>query len=648
MYSLGFFNKRNFRYQRVITITERSGSNWTDYQVPIELDSTNFNFSHTRFDGGDIRFTDTAGNLLPYWIESYDASAQTAKIFVKVPSLPANATIVIYMYYGNSSVLSESNGYATFLFFDDAEVIYSDPSTSPPWDVSSLKDSDNPIFSGNNSGVCDVDIGKYNGYYYMVYSEWEGDTDYYRNIYLARSTDLKNWTILNNGNPIIPHGDSEDWDGRRATYMSILKDVDGNIITHDSKFWIFYSGMNTSVYRYKIGRAYRDASGGLEGPFTKDTTNNPLSPFNGENQYHNPVLFKEGSTFYMYYGYADGTNRDWKNHLATSSDLLNWSNSANNPLLSPTGSGWESERVLPEDILKYGSYYYLLYTGFDGTHYRAGLARATSIDTTSWEKEENNPVIDVGTSGDFDDRLIDHGSLEIFDNKYYIFYTGEHASETQQIGLAYLTNSFKWTRIEGSDGELKRSTNAKFTGNYGLEWLQSGNGTTQFIRTSVFPSSGKFIIEMRWKPLTNSSDVYMYCLDGYNGYEHSDDFKTFTLYNRYGKLDIFNGDHHYLLDSLNEQWYHLRLDIDQDSHKILAAYINGEEKLGAPIDFMNTTADLEDWCVGAGKKSFANHYLDNLLVRKYASPEPLVSIGSENVRITFSSYPEGASIEVIK
>ena len=119
--SLGFFNKRNFRYQRVITITERSGSNWTDYQVPIELDSTNFNFSHTRSDGGDIRFTDTAGNLLPYWIESFDASAQTAKIFVKVPSLPANSSTVIYMYYDNPSASDASDGNMTFKTFDDFE-----------------------------------------------------------------------------------------------------------------------------------------------------------------------------------------------------------------------------------------------------------------------------------------------------------------------------------------------------------------------------------------------------------------------------------------------------------------------------------------------------------------------------------------------
>ncbi|RLG67361.1 MAG: hypothetical protein DRO11_10220, partial [Methanobacteriota archaeon] len=527
--------------------------------------------------------------------------------------------------------------------FDDAEVIYSDPSTSPPWDVSSLKDSDNPIFSGNNSGVCDVDIGKYNGYYYMVYSEWEEDTTY-RNIYLARSTDLKNWTILNNGNPIISHGNSGDWDSKRATYMSFLKDINDNIITYDSKFWIFYTGVADAYGQ--IGRAYRDASGGLEGAFTKDDANNPLPPFNNtNNHYHNPVLFKYGTTFYMYYAYSEGESNDYEINLATSADLLNWSDSANNPLLSPTGSDWESQRLIPEDIYIKNYYYYLLYTGYDGTHYRAGLARATSIDTTAWEKESNNPIIDVGNT--WDDRLVDHGSLVVFNDKYYIIYTGVHgtgAGETSKVGLSYLTNPFKWTKVYGTAGELKRSADARFTGNYGLKWIQSGDTATLYERSSIFPSSGKFIVEMRWKPLTSSNAPYMYCLHGRNA---GGDVTPFILYNRYGKLTIWSGDYYTLLNSLTVKWYHLRLDIDQDNHKILAAYVDGEEKLGTSIDFGHDV-DLEKWQIGGSVDPSADHYLDNLLIRKYASPEPSVSIGSENVRITFSSYPEGASIEVIK
>jgi len=122
LHSLGFFLNRNFKYRRKITITEQSGSDLTDYQVLIELNSSNFDFSHTQTNGEDIRFTDASGNLLDYWIEEWDAVNESAKVWVKVPSIPANSSVEILMYYGNSEVVSASDGGATFEFFDDLEI----------------------------------------------------------------------------------------------------------------------------------------------------------------------------------------------------------------------------------------------------------------------------------------------------------------------------------------------------------------------------------------------------------------------------------------------------------------------------------------------------------------------------------------------
>jgi alpha-tubulin suppressor-like RCC1 family protein len=71
-----------------------------------------------RSDCGDIRFTDSdAQTLLSYWIESGCNSANT-KIWVKVPSIPASSTKTIYVYYGNPSATSKSNGSSTFLAFN--------------------------------------------------------------------------------------------------------------------------------------------------------------------------------------------------------------------------------------------------------------------------------------------------------------------------------------------------------------------------------------------------------------------------------------------------------------------------------------------------------------------------------------------------
>jgi len=66
----------------------------------------------------DIRFTDAGETLLDYWIESNNT--QSALIWVNVPTIPLNGT-EIRMYYGNENATSESNGEATFLFFDHFE-----------------------------------------------------------------------------------------------------------------------------------------------------------------------------------------------------------------------------------------------------------------------------------------------------------------------------------------------------------------------------------------------------------------------------------------------------------------------------------------------------------------------------------------------
>jgi len=117
--SLHFFLRRNFKYRRKITITEQSGNNLSDYQVRIDLDATNFDFSHFLNEGKDLRFTDASKNLLPYWVEKMDIAAQEATIWVKVPSIPANSSVDIFMYYGSPEVDSASDISNTAILGDD-------------------------------------------------------------------------------------------------------------------------------------------------------------------------------------------------------------------------------------------------------------------------------------------------------------------------------------------------------------------------------------------------------------------------------------------------------------------------------------------------------------------------------------------------
>lgn len=108
-----------FEYRRQITITEQSGNNLNDFPVLIELDDTNFDFGHAQTDGRDIRFADAEGNLLDYWIESWDAETKKARVWVKIPQIPASGSVEVYMYYGNSEIQSISDGKKVFQFFED-------------------------------------------------------------------------------------------------------------------------------------------------------------------------------------------------------------------------------------------------------------------------------------------------------------------------------------------------------------------------------------------------------------------------------------------------------------------------------------------------------------------------------------------------
>jgi hypothetical protein len=99
-----------WRYYSEITISNPNSSVLTDYQVGIDLDSSNFDFSKANSDGSDIRFSEDNGNTtIPYYIESWDNSGQTATVWVKVSSVPASSSKTIYMYYGNPVATSASN-----------------------------------------------------------------------------------------------------------------------------------------------------------------------------------------------------------------------------------------------------------------------------------------------------------------------------------------------------------------------------------------------------------------------------------------------------------------------------------------------------------------------------------------------------------
>jgi hypothetical protein len=104
---------QGFKYRVPINISN-TVSNQSNYAVNIMLPYN----GHMQKNLSDIRFTKDDGvTKLNYWVDQYNYTNKSS-FWVNVDALPKGNS-KIYLYYGNSTVVSESNGLSTFDFYED-------------------------------------------------------------------------------------------------------------------------------------------------------------------------------------------------------------------------------------------------------------------------------------------------------------------------------------------------------------------------------------------------------------------------------------------------------------------------------------------------------------------------------------------------
>jgi VCBS repeat-containing protein len=96
-----------------------------DFPLLVRLDATTIDYGQTQNLGQDLRFLDSTGNLLDYEIESWDEAGEST-VWVRVPTIDANSTATITMYYGNTSAAAGqtpasvwSDGYQSVYHFSE-------------------------------------------------------------------------------------------------------------------------------------------------------------------------------------------------------------------------------------------------------------------------------------------------------------------------------------------------------------------------------------------------------------------------------------------------------------------------------------------------------------------------------------------------
>lgn len=123
---MGFLTGWNYRKSHVINSASGAGTNYAirivvHYGSGTDSGGDVYLNSKCKTDFGDIRFTASDGTtLLNYWMET-KTDSDKAIFWVKIPGDLGSSNQTIYVYYGNTSATTTSNGGNTFLLFDPCD-----------------------------------------------------------------------------------------------------------------------------------------------------------------------------------------------------------------------------------------------------------------------------------------------------------------------------------------------------------------------------------------------------------------------------------------------------------------------------------------------------------------------------------------------
>jgi hypothetical protein len=170
----------------------------------------------------------------------------------------------------------------------------------------------------------------------------------------------------------------------KSAYNPIMKSYYGSVWCNGANDYYFYYSDGTNVLR-------ATSTNGLT--WTPDTVNNPmLTPAAGTIDL--AQIWVESGTWYMLYRSNEWGGTPKSIGLATSANGIAWSKSASNPVITAAGlSAWAntgSLQIDPWGIMKIGATYYLWINDVNQTPRQTGLV--TSTDLITWTENANNPI----------------------------------------------------------------------------------------------------------------------------------------------------------------------------------------------------------------------------------------------------------------
>jgi len=134
--------------------------------------------------------------------------------------------------------------------------------------------------------------------------------------------------------------------------------------------------------------------------------------------------------------------------------ISNWYKYANNPVIDKGAAGqWDDQHVAEGVLIRLKKKYIAFYNGTQSAPaWQIGIA--ISDDLKTFTKYAGNPVFTLGASGEWDDSCVKGTSLVKVGDEWWMYYHGmdEPTWETrnEKIGLAISKDLINWTRYAGN------------------------------------------------------------------------------------------------------------------------------------------------------------------------------------------------------
>jgi predicted GH43/DUF377 family glycosyl hydrolase len=161
-----------------------------------------------------------------------------------------------------------------------------------------------------------------------------------------------------------------------------------------------------------------------------------------------PEVIRENGQYKMWY-------TSWKDYsspgylgYATSPDGIHWTKFSGNPVFGPGTAAWEIGGPYGCTVMPVQGGYKMWYGGYDAAYAVLRIGYATSADGITWKRDTvNNPVLNPGASGQWDDKSLFGPNVLRIGNAYYMWYVGATTSGTSEAtGVATSPDGINWTR----------------------------------------------------------------------------------------------------------------------------------------------------------------------------------------------------------